>query len=159
MQQHWVMGSRQPVSSRLASGHEWEKRRIKLLGCTFLLHSQQSTGWRQQWCLQIPSTTKANPVSLLGHSPLFPQPLEFSNLQSVSNGTYYLFWVLPGLLRWLSGKESTCQCRRCGLDPWVRKIPREGNSHPLQYSCLGNSTDRGAWWATVHWVAHESDMT
>ena len=27
-----------------------------------------------------------------------------------------------GLSRWLSGKESACQCRRCGFDPWVRKI-------------------------------------
>ena len=30
------------------------------------------------------------------------------------------------------------------MDPWVRKIPREGNSTPLQYSCLENPTDRGA---------------
>ena len=28
-----------------------------------------------------------------------------------------------GLLRWLSGKESACQCKRCGFSPWVRKIP------------------------------------
>ena len=33
----------------------------------------------------------------------------------------------------------------------------EGNGNPLQYSCLENTTDRGAWQATVHWVA-ESDM-
>ena len=32
------------------------------------------------------------------------------------------------------------------------KSPEEGNSNPLQYSCLENSMDRGAWWATVHWV-------
>ena len=31
---------------------------------------------------------------------------------------------------------------------------REGNGHPLQYSCLQNSMDRGAWWATVHGVGH-----
>ena len=30
----------------------------------------------------------------------------------------------------------------------------EGNGNPLQYSCLENSMDRGAWWATVHWVMH-----
>ena len=29
---------------------------------------------------------------------------------------------------------------------------REGDGNPLQYSCLGNPTDGGAWWATVHWV-------
>jgi len=30
---------------------------------------------------------------------------------------------IGGLPRWLSGKESTCQCRRCEFNPWVRKIP------------------------------------
>ena len=38
-------------------------------------------------------------------------------------------------------------------DPWVRKIPRERNGYPLQYSCLENSKDRGAWWAIVHGLA------
>ena len=51
------------------------------------------------------------------------------------------------------------QCRRPGLNPWVRKIPwREGNGSPLQYSCLGNPMERGAWRATVHGFT-ESDMT
>ena len=36
--------------------------------------------------------------------------------------------------------------------------PREGNGNPLQYSCLGNPTDWGAWQATIHGVA-ESDTT
>ena len=34
----------------------------------------------------------------------------------------------------------------------VRKIPGEGNGYPLQYSCLENSMDREAWWATVNGV-------
>ena len=42
---------------------------------------------------------------------------------------------------------------RCGFDPWVRKIPGEGNGNPLQYSCLENFMGRGAWWATIHWAA------
>ena len=37
--------------------------------------------------------------------------------------------------------------------------PREGNGNPPQYSYLGNPKDRGAWWATVHGVVKESDMT
>ena len=50
------------------------------------------------------------------------------------------------LSRWLSGKESTCQCRsprRHGLYPWVRKTPWRGHSNPLQHSCLKNPMDRG----------------
>ena len=39
------------------------------------------------------------------------------------------------------------------LIPGLGRAPGEENSNPLQYSCLGNSVDRGAWWATVHGVA------
>ena len=46
-----------------------------------------------------------------------------------------------------------------GWIPGSGRSPGEGNSHPFQYSCLGNPTDRGAWRATVHRVAKESDMT
>ena len=45
------------------------------------------------------------------------------------------------------------QCRRPGFDPWVGNIPGGGNGNPLQYPCLENPMDRGAWWATVHGVA------
>ena len=57
------------------------------------------------------------------------------------------------ILWWLSGKESTCQSRRHRFDPWVRKIPGEGNGNPVQYSCLENPIDRGTWRATVHGFA------
>ena len=50
---------------------------------------------------------------------------------------------------WLSGKEFACQCRRCGFDPWVRKIPWRRKWLPLQNSCLGSPMDRGTWWAIV----------
>ena len=67
---------------------------------------------------------------------------------------------LPGGAR---GKESVCQCRRCkrcGFDPWVKKIPWRSEWQPtiLQYSCLENSIDREAWQAIVHGIA-ESNMT
>ena len=45
-----------------------------------------------------------------------------------------------------------------GLIPESGRSPGEGNGNPLQYSCLENSMDRGAWWATVH-VSAESDVT
>ena len=37
--------------------------------------------------------------------------------------------------------------------PGLGRSPGEGNGNPLQYSCLGNPMDKGAWWATVHRVA------
>ena len=40
-----------------------------------------------------------------------------------------------------------------GLIPGLGRCPREGNSYPLQYSCLENSMDRGAWGATVQRIA------
>ena len=58
----------------------------------------------------------------------------------------YSIWYPHGLPWCLSSKESTCQCRRCGFDPWIGKIPcRKGNDSPLQYSYLENSIDRGTW--------------
>ena len=44
-----------------------------------------------------------------------------------------------------AGKESACNVGRCGFDPWVVKIPGEGNSYPLQYSGLENSMDCSPW--------------
>ena len=46
-----------------------------------------------------------------------------------------------------------------GLIPDLGRSPGERNGNPLQYSCLGNPMDRGAWQATVHGVAKESDTT
>ena len=51
-----------------------------------------------------------------------------------------------------SGKETACQCRRLKFNPWVGKIPWRRTCSPLQYSCLENPMDRGAWWVTVHGV-------
>ena len=57
------------------------------------------------------------------------------------------------LCMWLHGKESACDARDAGSIPGSGGSPGEGNGNLLQYSCLGNPTDRGAWWATVHGVA------
>ena len=46
-----------------------------------------------------------------------------------------------------------------GLIPGSGRSSGEGNGNPLQYSCLENSKDRGAWWAKFHVVAKELDMT
>ena len=53
--------------------------------------------------------------------------------------------ILTGLSRWLSGKEFACQARDVGLIPGSRRPPGERNGNQLQYPCLGNPRDRGAW--------------
>ena len=62
------------------------------------------------------------------------------------------------LPQWLNGKESTCSAGVAGLIPGLGRPPGERNVNPLQYSCMGNAMDRGAWRATVHGVAKELDM-
>ena len=46
-----------------------------------------------------------------------------------------------------------------GSIPWSGRSPGVGNDNTLQYSCLGNPMDRGAWWAIAHRVIKASDMT
>ena len=50
-------------------------------------------------------------------------------------------------------KESACNAGDLGLISGLGRSPGEGNGYPLQYSCLENSMDKGAWWATVYGVA------
>jgi len=60
---------------------------------------------------------------------------------------------------WLSGKETACNAGDAGLIPGSRRSPGEGNGNPLQYSCLENPMDRGAWWATAYRITEEQDVT
>ena len=69
-----------------------------------------------------------------------------------SNGLYCLPWLL-------SRKESTCQCRRCGFDPWVGKIPWRKKWQPTPVFSPGKSHGQRSWWATVHGVAKSWDMS
>ena len=48
------------------------------------------------------------------------------------------------------GKESTYNVEDPGLNPGLGGSPEEGKGNPLQYSCLENLIDKGAWWAIVH---------
>ena len=56
------------------------------------------------------------------------------------------------------GKESACTAGDLGSIPGSGRSLGEENGNPLQYSCLENPMDRGAWWVAVSGVA-ESDMT
>ena len=56
-------------------------------------------------------------------------------------------------------KESTCNAGNQGLIPQSEKIPGDGSGYPLQYYCLENPVDRGAWWGSSPWSHKEADMT
>ena len=69
---------------------------------------------------------------------------------SFSARVYICLWGFPS---GSDSKESACNAGDPGSVLGLGKSPREGNSNPLQYSCLENSMDTGAWWATVHGIA------
>ena len=56
-----------------------------------------------------------------------------------------ILWFLKASL----GKEYACSAGDSGLTPGLGRSPGDENGNPLQYSCLANSMDRGAWQATV----------
>ena len=56
-------------------------------------------------------------------------------------------------------KESVCNAGDLASIPGLGRSLGEGNGNPFQYSCLGNSKDRGAWQAIIHGVSKELDTT
>ena len=57
-----------------------------------------------------------------------------------------------GFPRGSNRKEFACNARDLGSVPGLERSPGEGHDNPLQYSCLENPMDWGAWWATVHGI-------
>jgi len=93
-------------------------------------------------------TTKWSIVTQKEFKKTFTERKSFPNLE-VS------LWIGNRFLRWLSGKESTCNTGDTGdlgSIPGLGGFPGQVNDNPLQHSCLENSMDRGAWQATVHGV-------
>ena len=72
---------------------------------------------------------------------------------TIERGLWLGVMMVLGFPDGSNGKASTCCSEDLGLIPESGKYPGEENSNPFQYSCLGNSTDRGAWQTTVHGVA------
>ena len=70
-----------------------------------------------------------------------------------------IFWGFPGGSVVKNTPANAGDTGNSGSIPGLARSPREGNSSPLQYSCLENPTDRGAWRAIVHRVTKELDVT
>ena len=60
--------------------------------------------------------------------------------------------LTSGLPGGSDSKETACDVGDLDSIPGSGRSPEEGNGYPLQYSCLGNPMNRGAWWATAHGV-------
>ena len=75
-------------------------------------------------------------------------PLKKTNLRLSVIISLLLFLGFPG-----GSDASVCNAADPGSIPGFGRSPGEGNGNPLQYSCLENPMDGGAWWATVHGVA------
>ena len=65
-------------------------------------------------------------------------------------------WDFPGCS---VVKNPPANVGDAGWIPGSGRPPGKGNGNPLQYFCLGDPMERGAWWATSHGVTKESDMT
>ena len=70
--------------------------------------------------------------------------------QNVSQELIFFYYCFPG---GSEVKASACNVGDPGSIPGLGRSSGEGNGNPLQYSCLENPMDGGAWWATVHGVA------
>ena len=84
-------------------------------------------------------------------------PFEAKAWRCVTLSTFYTAKPVTGFPGSTSGKGSTCQAgdaRDAGSVLGSGRSPGEGNGNPLQYACLGNSMDRGAWRAAAHGVRH-----
>ena len=129
-----------------------------------------------RWLLKNHSSLSKGPINLWSNNSLYSFTrkchqcclLEASGTHdfhlSPSMGFFKCSWNglcnhTCGLPWWPSSKEYTCNTGDLGSIPGSGRCPEEGNRNPLQYSCLGNPKERGAWWATVHGVTKESDMT
>ena len=72
-----------------------------------------------------------------------------TRIEACGSGQVFLGLCRASLVT-LYGKESASNAGDPGSTPGSGRSPGEGNGNPLQYSCLENSKDSGAWWATVH---------
>ena len=108
---------------------------------------------REAWCAAIHGVTKSwtqlsdwTELRTLYSNYLDWKP-QWAPHQTSS--TEQVKWTPPG---GLNGQESACNAGEPVSILGSGRSPGEGNGNPLQYSCLGNPMDRGAWWAIVYGV-------
>ena len=106
------------------------------VGCHFLLQ-----------CMTVKSESEVSQSCLTLHDPM--------DCSLPSSSVHGIFQAR--VLEW-GAIAFPKRHKRLGFNPWVGKIPGGGHGNPLQYPCVENPMDRGAWWAAVCGVT-ELDMT
>ena len=134
--------------------------KIIFVGNQVLERVQLSEGWRV--LLQVYSMVADWPQILPGpwQEALALCQVSLSRLLTVHRTWQLVSRKASGsVIEWKSlcpggsdSKESACNARDLCWIPGLGRSPREGNGNPLQYSCLENSMDRGAWWTIVHGI-------
>ena len=96
-----------------------------------------------------PSSWSYSFIQAIWLAPLLAWSLQ---LLWLGENFYPLFFLLGFCSGGWDGKESACSAGNPVSTPESRRSPGEGNGNPLQYFCLDNPINRGAWWATVHGI-------
>ena len=97
--------------------------------------------------------SQLSPLQFLGRKAseifyyIFSFALIYKFYPLFSTCTFYEYSLVARM-----GKKSPCKVADLGLIPGLRRSPGGGHGNPLQYSCLENPMDRGAWWAAVHGI-------
>ena len=121
------------------------------LQCSCLESPRDSRAW---WAAVYRVAQSRTRLKWLSSCKLFYVRMDGRNQGSIS--LKIKGWDFPGDS---VAKHALANAGDLGSISGLGRSPGEGNGNPLQYSCLGNFMERGAWWATVYGVAKELDTT
>ena len=115
-----------------------------------------SVWWKQQikpfmWCAQLVNLLAIWIDYKAACVCVHHESLRISNEQRI-NYVYYYIWASQVVLVVKNPPANAGDIIDAGSIPGLEISPGGGHGNPLQFSCLENSTDRGAWWAMVHRV-------
>ena len=98
-------------------------------------------------CYFHPKTPSEKYLELCWNTKLWPSQADINKINPRTFPASSIFTLVAQ-----DGKESVCNAGHPGSIPGLGRSPQEGHGDPLQYSCLENSRDRGAWQAIVHGI-------